>query len=162
LMSVSRAGTEWFACGLGGVILHSANGSSGWSPQTSNTTSDLFICGGPAATNVYAAGMSGFLTHYNGTTWDPTGYSSGTTATIREATASGADIWLFGDNGTITHSSNGTTFAAQTSGTTSNLYGADNFVGTGADVYAVGGGGTILNYNGTAWTPQFSTLGNTD
>jgi hypothetical protein len=159
LMSVSRAGTEWWACGLDGVILHSANGQTGWAAQESNeaTDPDFFYCGGPAANNVYAAGEGGFLTHYNGTTWSATGYASGTTQTIRASVAvSATERWLFGDAGTITHATNGLTFTAQTSGTTQNLYGAEVFSTSPVNLYAVGLAGTVLNYNGTAWTTQRS------
>jgi hypothetical protein len=158
LMSVSRAGTEWWACGLDGVILHSTTGSTGWAAQTSNTTQDLFVCGGPSATNVYAAGEAGFLTHFNGTTWDPTGYTSGTTNTIRAATGSGSEIWLVGDAGTITHTTNGTAFTAQTSGTTSNLYGVESFSSSPLVLYASGLNGRILTYTGGTWSAQGSYI----
>jgi hypothetical protein len=156
LMSVARVGTEWFVVGLDGVIFHSTDGLT-WTPQTSGVTDDLIVVGGPAANNVYIGGENGRLLHSSGGgTWTSVGYSSGTTNTIRAATGVGSEIWLLGDNGTITRSTNGTTFTAQTSGTTQALYGVESMFDASVNLYAVGANGTILNYNGTAWSPQSS------
>src|SRR6185503_3734604 len=111
---------------------------------TSNTTSDLIVCGGPAANNVYAGGAGGFITHWGGSSWSPTGYSSGTTQTIRSATGGATGIYLVGDNGTITYGADGMTFTPQTSGTTQALYGVENANGSGTQLYAVGANGTVL------------------
>jgi photosystem II stability/assembly factor-like uncharacterized protein len=62
------------------------------------------------------------------------------------------DLWAVGDGGTILHSSDGTTWNAQTSGTTNDLTSVAAVAAN--DVFAVGDKGTILHYDGTAWTPQ--------
>jgi photosystem II stability/assembly factor-like uncharacterized protein len=62
------------------------------------------------------------------------------------------DLYLVGAKGTILHSSDGTTFVAQTSGTKQTLW---SVWGTSAsDVYAVGNAGTLLHTTdgGTTWT----------
>ncbi|MBI4503735.1 MAG: hypothetical protein HY700_21560 [Gemmatimonadetes bacterium] len=169
LMSVSTVGdqtTTWVACGLGGVIYSSTNGTS-WTQMTSNTALDLNICGGPAANDIFAAGGTSaspaFITHYNGTAWSSTGYTSTATAIFREGFGCGSqtsttDIWLAGDAGTIQHATSPfTTFTAQTSGTTANLYGAGE-TGNCTSFYLVGSGGTILHYNGTGWSAQRSGI----
>src|SRR2546422_1531974 len=48
-----------------------------------------------------------------------------------------------------------TSWTAQTSGTSQHLLGVWGSGGT--DVFAVGGGGTIVHYDGTSWTDRKST-----
>lgn len=64
------------------------------------------------------------------------------------------DVWAVGDQGNISHYSNGS-FAAVFSSGSSNLTANLNGVwGLAADnIWAVGDGGVIVHYNGTAWQP---------
>jgi photosystem II stability/assembly factor-like uncharacterized protein len=61
-----------------------------------------------------------------------------------------------GNGGTILHTSDGTTWTPQTSGTTQNLLGMS--FPDGNDGWAVGNNGTILHTTdaGAPWTPQSS------
>jgi len=146
---------ENLAVGAGGTILH-FDGAN-WSPQTSSTTNDLFGLLVLSGVDVYVLGAAGTLLHYNGTAWSPiplVGVSVALRAIDAAFTPAGAatDFFLVGDGGTIMHSTNGSTWVQQTSGTTANLAG----VGVVApdDVFAVGAGGIILHYNGSAWSRQ--------
>src|SRR5207253_2262610 len=67
--------------------------------------------------------------------------------------ATGSDVFTVGDGGGIWHY-DGTSWRAQTSGTTQDLYGVWGSGGT--NVFVVGGGGAILHYDGTIWTAQTS------
>ena len=143
-----------FAVGAGGTILY--YDGTNWSPQTSGTANDLFCVGVISGTDVYAFGGGGTILHYDGTTW--TARTSGTTNALRNVagafTPAGVmtDLWAVGDGGTILHSGDGVTWSAQASGTTNDLTSA--MAVTANDVFAVGDKGTILQYNGTEWTPQ--------
>jgi hypothetical protein len=175
LMSVARAGTQWFACSLGGSIYTSANGTV-WTPQTSNTSADLNVCGGPAADNVFAAGgvpgsggpppvpSQSLVTHFNGTAWSSTGYNANTTEILRAAAACGSpmsNLWLGGDAGVIRHATTPfMNFTAQTSGTTQAIFGMESGLGCN-DVYAVGANGTVLHWNGTSWSAHNSGIATT-
>ncbi len=63
--------------------------------------------------------------------------------------------YALGSNGTILHTSDGTTWSAQASGTTQSIYGV--YFTSATNGYAVGGNGTILHTSdGTTWSPQTS------
>ncbi len=145
-----------FAVGAGGVILFSANGTT-WSPQTSGVTDTLFVTGGPAANNWFAAGQGGTALHWDGSSWSP--LTTNTTASLHGGTGAGdstglTDIWLVGTGGTIIHSSNGAVWSAQTSPTTENLFGIEALSPVSA--MAVGSAGTIVQWNGIAWSSMWS------
>lgn len=145
-----------FAVGVGGVILFSANGTT-WSPQTSGVTDTLFVTGGPAANNWFAAGQGGTALHWDGSTWSS--LATNTTASLHGGTGAGdstglTDIWLVGTGGTIVHSSNGAVWSAQTSPTAENLFSIDARSATSA--IAAGSAGTIIQWNGIAWSAMWS------
>lgn len=66
--------------------------------------------------------------------------------------------WAVGNNGVITHTSNGTSWSEQNSGTAQSLFGIDAL--TANQVWAVGNGGTIIFYNGSNWSAQTSGVTN--
>ena len=147
-----------FAVGAGGVILHSADGTT-WNQQSSGTTDSLFVTGGPADNDWFAGGQGGTLLHWNGTAWSAR--SSGTTASLHGAAGNGdqsglTDLWVVGTGGTIIHSPDGVTWSPQASGTTQDLFGVNNFPGSSTDVFAVGSAGTIVHWNGISWSPMAS------
>jgi len=161
LFAISKddASRSFFAVGAGGVILFSANGMT-WSPLTSGVTDTLFVTGGPAANDWFAAGQGGTALHWDGSTWSP--LTTNTTASLHGATGAGdstglTDIWLVGTGGTIIHSSNGAAWSAQTSPTAENLFGA--YANSPDFAIAVGSAGTIIQWNGTAWSSMWSGSG---
>jgi len=166
LLNVSKVGEtgskEWWACGGGGVIFHTidSTGATGWAQVTpTGTGNDLHVCGGSTQTNVYAIGNGGVITHWAGTSWSTTGYTSNTTQDLYSASGGNGTIYVGGANGTIISSpeSPGTTFTAMTSGIGTGV-GADTtlYGGESSDQghpYFVGFGGVIvyLNDAGTTW-----------
>jgi len=157
-----------YAVGVGGVIIRSTNGGTTWSRQTSGTTDTLFKTGGPSSHDVYAGGQAGTLLHYDGTTWSPD--LTGSAASLHDGDGAGdvnglTDLWFVGTGGTILHSATGAsgTWTPQPSGATQDLFGllgnhslyVSDPIGK-TDVFAVGSGGTIVHWNGLAWSPMVS------
>ena len=145
-----------YAVGAGGTILH-YDGLS-WQAQSSGTTSDLHFVMVLDSTDIYAGGADGTLLHSNGSTWSRIAVS-GLAATLHAADISldttGTVITGFfavGDSGTILHSFDGVTWTTQSSGTTNDLLGL--WVFSDSNAFAVGAVGTILHYDGTAWSRQ--------
>jgi hypothetical protein len=167
LLNVSKVGDdgtnkEWWACGGGGAIFHTtdSSGATGWVQVTpTGTSNDLHVCGGPSQTNVYAIGNGGVITHWAGSSWSTTGYTSNTTQDLYSASGGNNNIYVGGANGTILSSPEtpGTTFTAMTSGigtgvgADTTLYGGES--SNGGNPYFVGFGGVIvyLNDAGTTW-----------
>ncbi len=157
LAAISRVdGTsEMFAAGAGGVIIHTLDGvgfGGTWSGEVSPTAHTLFFIGGPADTNMLAAGEAGSAARFNGTSWSPD--TLGVSVDIRSGAFVGnpsSDVWLVGNRGTILHSVNDAsgTWSVQPSGTTEDLFAVTADSATRA--FAVGSGGTILHWNGAEW-----------
>ena len=130
--------THVWAVGVGGVILF-YNGTS-WSPQASGTTVKLRGVHGTGPSNVWAVGDAGTILRFDGSKWSP--QTSGTTFALGEVFAvSPTNIYVVGQAGVAIHSSNGTTWTAEDSGSSNFLFGV---WGTAANLFAVGGTGTIL------------------
>src|SRR6266513_3064886 len=62
-----------WAVGDSGTIVHTSNGGSIWSPQTSGTSQALLGVAFPDVTNGWAVGSAGTILHTSngGTTWSP-------------------------------------------------------------------------------------------
>jgi len=143
------------AAGARGTILY--YNPTSWTAQTSGTTNDLFFVRALSATNVYALGAAGTALQYDGAKWTPL-QTGGITVALRAAdvviTETGAitDVFVVGDGGAIFHSSDGVRWSQQASGTGNNLFGVAAV--SASDVFAVGALGTILHYDGRAWSKQ--------
>jgi hypothetical protein len=143
-----------FAVGAGGTILH-YDGLS-WSAQASGTTNDLSFVTVLDSNDVYAIGAAGTVVHYNGKAWSLiplTGVTANLRAVDWSVDTSGTTItgyFVVGDGGTILHSADGVTWTPQSSGTTNDLFGVT--ANTDSSVWAVGALGTMLYYDGTAWS----------
>jgi len=143
-----------WACGEGGMILHTSNGGATWAQQASGTTEALYgiafweIEGGP----VIAVGAHGtiLMTYDEGATWTPR--VSGTTEHLRDV--SDFDFYISGDGGTILRSLNdGATWMAMDSGTTERL----NAIAGAFYRLALGENGVMLSIFGQGgWTPRDS------
>lgn len=130
-----------WACGEGGIILHTTNLGATWVQQSSGTTNTLYgiafmeISGGP----VTAVGENGTIlrTTNEGTTWMP--IASGTTATLRDI--SDFNFHVVGDSGTILRTTdNGLSWYQVPRVTTRRL----NAVSNGFSGIACGDSGMIL------------------
>lgn len=104
-----------------------------------------------SANDVWAVGDYGALMHYNGTTWQAVD-SPVNDHLYAVWAGSASDIFAVGDGGRILRSTGGS-FQSTTSPTTQPLYGVWGNSATD-EVWAVGGGGTILKYDraGGSWS----------
>ena len=153
-------GQHVFIVGEQGVILHATDGVT-FASQTNPATDSLFITGGFADTNFFAAGHAGTGLRWNNVTWSSV--NTGTAASLHagggatDNTGLVTDIWLVGTGGTIIHSTSPVgasgSWSALTSNTTADLFG---MTGGPTDLFAVGASGTIQHYNGVAWSPMAS------
>lgn len=146
-----------WACGEGGVILHTTNGGTNWVQQVSGTTKDLYsICFmESSAAPVMAVGEGGIIlrTTNFGANWVT--ITSPTTKTLRDI--SDFNFVAVGDSGTIIKSSDfGLTWFSLPSPTTEQL----NAVCAIFSNYIVGSNGTVLKgSSGINW--QLITSGTT-
>lgn len=154
LFAIWRVGTELFAAGAGGVIIHSTDGTT-WNALASPTSDTLLAVTGPKDSTLFVAGAAGTAAAFSGSTWSND--QTGVTVDLRGLGAAAdtartlTDAWAVGDQGTILHSPSGATgsWSAVTSGSTQNLFGIT--VDSLAHALAVGSGGTILHWDGASW-----------
>ena len=166
LFAVWHTGTELFAAGNGGVIIHSTNDGANWSTLAGPTSDTLMAIAGPKDSVLLAVGAGGAGAAYDGSTWsvDQTGTSVDLRAlgTAADTSHSLTDVWAVGDHGTIIHSASGAsgTWSAQTSGSTQSLFAIA--VDSSAHALVAGAGGTILHWDGAVWrvmsTPTHADL----
>lgn len=139
---------DMFAVGDQGIILH-FDGAA-WSPMDPGISCRFEDVGGTSATDVFVAGCSGTVLHYDGTEWSGSRRAIDTSR-LDELWVNGADdiylvgwgIWHFdGAEWTDMNSPYGYLRA---------IWGAPSGV-----LFAVGPQGTILRYDGDAWTQMES------
>lgn len=142
-----------FAVGAGGpgdqsVILH--YDGVGWSRMPTPEGLALYGVWGSSATNVFAVGYGGGIVHYDGSRW----------TTVREGMVDPPgerwlwDVWgtpdgeFFAVGSEVLHFSGGTwSRMPMPKGHFFGVWGS-----SASDVFAVGSGGVIIHYDGTAWT----------
>ena len=105
--------------------------------------------------NAWAVGNSNTILRYNGTGWTVVSdqFKPITSTDSHNAVwGTGSDVWIAGDN-TIVHCKAVTSCAVENSGggTLYSVWGS-----SASNVFAVGAGGRILRYNGTAWSAMTS------
>lgn len=180
LNGVAFAGTK-NGCTVGekATVLRTTDGST-WNPATTVPTTqelnavDLSALEAPDAPTVqqppplvyraFAVGVGGTIiaSRDQCDTW--TSENSGTTKTLNGVVTGRCSCgwaWSVGEEGTILHTTDGSTWAPQTSGVTTDLL-AVSFVSTKVG-WAVGKGGLILatTDGGTTWTKQKSNTRHT-
>jgi len=172
------ADDDVFAAGRYGIVLH-YDGVS-WESMMQGTGYSLSTMWGISNTDIYAVGQRGIVINYNAsvcdddTEWDSTTggciWASLTSGSVRQLYgvwgASDNDVFAVGEYGTILYYNRSTALnesAASLSlwetmagGTSSDddlyaIWGASE-----TDVFAVGGDGTILYYNGSVMRPSTS------
>ena len=157
----SSDGTQLWAVGEAGTILHYTAQAGRWEAQSSGTTNHLeSIFGSSDGAQLWAVGYSGTISHYTAQTGRWEAQSSGTTNHLASIFGSndGGQLWAVGAGGIILHyTAQAGRWKAQRSGTTSpllSIFGSSD----GAQLRAVGGRGTILHYTAEAgrWEAQSS------
>lgn len=135
-----------------------------WAGQNSNSSADLTGVWGSSASDVWVVGddyrSSGnrytvLHTTNGGSNWSNpfTSTSDGVDLNAIWGSSS-SNIFAVGDGGTIRHITGGSSWHAETSGTTRDLHGV---WGAGSnDVFAVGTNGTIRHWNGSSWSGMTS------
>ena len=143
----SSASDIWavgFEASVTPVIFHydGANWSS--VPGPSATQAEYTSVSGTSASDVWASGPRGFVSHYDGTSWSKV--LTGTDDLLAVWASSPSDVWAVGIDGTFHY--NGTSWApvTNTSGDFMALSGTSQ-----SDVWAVGRGGPS-HYDGTSWS----------
>ena len=141
----------------GGVVEH-FDGQTWTTMEIPGQTPALIWVFGFAPDDVYAVGERGAFIHYNGTVWER--LDSNTSKTLWGAWGPAPDdLWMVGGNigsGRITiRHWNGTeseVFEVDTAEYAENVHSLFKVWGDGTNVYAVGQLGTVLRYDGSAWT----------
>jgi hypothetical protein len=115
----------------------------------------IFDVWGTSASDVWAAGLSATVLHYDGTRWSQISTSptiSSTTDLSAVWASSADDVWVTSFSGNIFHYSlSGGTWVSLFSTTGSTSLADVNGTSSG-DVWAVGTGGVVVHWNGTAWS----------
>ncbi|MHC5018991.1 MAG: hypothetical protein ACYTGX_02535 [Planctomycetota bacterium] len=159
------SGTDAWAVGDGGTLLH-WNGTS-WTSFTAPSGQDLRGVFAVSSTDVFAVGTKGTIHHWNGTTWTQQagGATSSNGGPIRDFWdvwgASSTDVWAVGDGSVAATQGpiwnyNGSTWSRVAPPTSPGAsVGLRSVFGFGAsDVYAVGEGGAIYHWAGSAWAAE--------
>lgn len=110
--------------------------------------------------NAWAVGNSNTIYRYDGTGWsvvsDFSKQLSGTPDSYNGVWGSGADVWIAGSAG-ITHCRSTTSCSVESGGNV--MYGL--WGSSSSNIFAIGAGGRIQRYNGTAWTTMNSPTSRT-
>ncbi len=151
-------GNIGFAVGNSGQILE-YNGSN-WLADSSPVTNNLFGIIVVSASEAWAVGASGRILRWNGSTWStftsPTSTQLNSVSMLDLNNDGLADVgWAVGNNGVaITY--NGSSWSS------ANIAGGANYFGVvtinASEAFAVGAGGAIRHWDGTAWTTTASGL----
>ncbi len=141
------AADQLLAVGTAGVIAR-FNGTT-WSPVPSGTTRDLLAVTTESATSAFAVGASGTIVRWNGTAWSVE--TSGSTQTLHAVWAGSGVAYAVGSSGEVLRRSGTPASWSRVSVPTAEpLYGVHGL--SAADVVVAGAQGTILRFNGTAWS----------
>jgi hypothetical protein len=123
-------GTEAYAVGTNGGVLHFENGT--WSVETTPATSTLFDVWASGPSDVYAVGTNNTIVHWNGSTWELP--DAGLTPSWNAVTGTTADdVFLLGTGSSLWH--RGASFTPVKSSITSDftsatVIGKSTYVGT--------------------------------
>ncbi len=159
------SGHEIFAVGELGTILY-FDGTD-WHKTENVTDRQLNDVWGSSVSDVHAVGNEGTILHYDGSAWTPADIV--TDANLNGiwgvADESGADpeIFAVGNSGTILHRRGESGWIPMNSGTENDLLGVWGHESGNVEqgvirAFAVGHNGTVLHYDGTAWTPMDSGI----
>jgi photosystem II stability/assembly factor-like uncharacterized protein len=135
------------------TFLVTHNGGTGWAANTLGTTDQLVAISCPAASKCFAVGWPAaiYFTGDGGTTWTLQAHSlyGSDNTLLGVSCASPTACVAVGNSGIVLSTSNGTTWAAETSGTTQILY-AVSCPNTYTCI-AVGNSGLTMTRSGGSW-----------
>ena len=142
---VSPDGSEAFAVGDLGTILHFENGN--WTEMASGTTQNLRGLGGASTSALYAVGENGTVLKYDGNNWSD--FAPGVPANYNEIwiDAGTGDAFLAGDGGTVMKLENGVWSPLALGTVTENLLSV--WGSSTSNVYIVGNQNTAFKWTGT-------------
>jgi hypothetical protein len=142
---VSPDGSEAFAAGDLGTILHFENGT--WTSMASGTTQNLRGLGGVCTCALYAVGENGTALKYDGNRWSD--FSPGGPTNYNEiwVDAGTGDAFLAGDGGTVMKLENGIWSPLSLGSVTENLLSV--WGSSTTNVYVVGMDNSAFKWNGT-------------
>lgn len=142
-----------FVYATGGNTVYAYDGY-GWVDIYHGTSDSLIKIWGSSASDIFAVGYFGEITHYDGNNWNL--MNSGTTNHLQNIWGtSPTDVFAVGSTGTILHY-DGNNWNLMDSGTDKELRGI--WGASSSDVYAVGRMGTILHYDGNTWSQTNSNI----
>ena len=147
------SGTDIWAVGAGGAVLHN-NGLS-WGQSASGTKSDLYGVYAAAPGDVWAAGAVGAMLHFDGAIWTRVEIPNATNVTFRGLWGSGpSDIWAVAQSNQGYWHYDGVAWSKLTGAPALD---ARDIHGVSAnDIWAVGRYGNIRHFDGTNWAAQSS------
>ncbi len=120
-------------------------------PANTPTTRYLQGVWSDGPSNAWAVGNSNTVLRYSGSGWSvvsDVNHPIGAVDSYNAVWGVGSDVWIAGEN-SILHCTSATACANESSGGSGILYGLWGTSRT--NVFAVGAGGRIAHYNGTAW-----------
>jgi photosystem II stability/assembly factor-like uncharacterized protein len=162
----SSDGSQLWAVGQNGTILHYLAQSNKWVSQNSGTRNWLYsIFGNSDGSQLWAVGENGTILHYTAERGQWQSEASGTLNRLLSifGNSNGSQLWAVGQNGTILHKSTQSgQWRQEQSGTQSWLKSISGN-SDGSQLWAVGTDGIILHYPSQAdrWEPQTSNTSNT-
>jgi hypothetical protein len=147
---VSPNGSEAFAVGDFGTILHFQNGA--WSPMTSGTRSNLRGLGGKCACSLVAVGEDGVVLRRNGSDWSD--LSPGVPVPFNETwTDPLGAVFVVGDGGAVMRHENGAWAPLSLGSVMHNLLSV--WGSSPTDVYVVGNQSAAFRWTGTQFKAVF-------
>jgi hypothetical protein len=152
-------GDVWVAgAQAAGVVFH-YDGAM-WTPSAVPAgTPALYGLWGSAPGDLWAVGAAGTALHLSNGTWQSMKAPSAPTLTAIWGAAAN-DIWIVGSGGKIFHTDGATAPVQEATSVTTGLFAVGGSVlrGGTADVWAVGGSGTILHRTTTGWGSEAQGL----
>lgn len=152
------SGTDVWAVGDGGAIIHYAAGQ--WRSVPSTAKNRLWSVWGSAANDIWAVGDRAALLHYDGQSWSDVPVAGGLKASESLFAVWGTgkdDVWMVGTNGVVLHKTGSGLSRVAQSKTMARLSGV---FGTGGKLWVIGADGTVLTTSDAGASWDSSTISN--
>lgn len=155
LYSIWASGTDLYAVGEGGIILHSSSGGT-WTAESSGVSTALYDVAGNA-TEVFAVGAGGVIRRRNaGAFW--TKENSPTARDLRGLTGTpSGDLYAVGDSATVVRYNGGTWTATTDPALGGSSLNAIAATATGSPLYMTSTVGEIFRLSAGAYTRVYQS-----